>query len=239
MAFCRTIIHIIQPGDTLYRLAQRYQTTVPEIIMKNPGVNPYNLQIGARLAICSGPGTGTGTGAQDEMNLNNDMRKSWMQHLYWARMLMTSLFEELEDLDAVEARTMRTPEDIAEAFVRFYPRSQMEQLTRLLSEHTELTQQMMTAMKNGDMQRVDQLERLWYQNAEKLAALLSSINKEYSYEELIQALGRHLDMLKRQMAASLEGNHEEEVRIFDESENQMMELADYLTEGLLQQFYRS
>lgn len=237
MAFCRTITHIVQPGDTLYRLAQRYQTTVPEIIMKNPGVNPYNLQVGTRLSICNGQGNGTGV--QDEVDLNNDMRKSWLQHLYWARMLMTSLFKNLEDVDAVEARTMRTPEDIAETFVRFYPRNQMEQLNRLLSEHTELTAQMMTAMNAGDMQRVDQLERLWYQNAEKLAALLSSMNREYSYEQLIQALGRHLDMMKRQMSASLEGNYDEEVRIFDESENQMMELADYLTEGLLQQFYRS
>lgn len=237
MAFCRTITHVVQPGDTLYRLAQRYQTTVPEIIMKNPGVNPYNLQVGARLSICNGQGNDTGI--QDEINLNNDMRQSWLQHHYWARMLMTSLFKNLEDLDAVEARAMRTPEDIAEAFVHFYPRNQMEQLTRLLSEHTELTEQMMSAMKNGDMQRIDQMERLWYQNAEKLAALLSSLNKEYSYEQLIQSLGRHLDMMKRQMAASLEGNYDEEIRIFDEGENQLKELADYLTEGLLQQFYRS
>lgn len=237
MAFCKTIVHIVQPGDTLYRLAQRYQTTVPEIVMRNPGVNPYNLQVGTRLSICNGQGNNTG--AQDEVNLNNDMRQSWLQHLYWARMLMTSLFKNLDDMDAVEARTMRTPEDIAETFAGFYPRNQMEQLTRLLSEHTELTGQMMTAMKNRDMQKVDQLERLWYQNAEKLAALLSSMNKEYSYEQLIQSLGMHLDMLKRQMAASLEGNYDEEIRIFDESENQLMELADYLTEGLLQQFYRS
>lgn len=237
MTFCRTIVHVVQPGDTLYRLAQRYQTTVPEIILKNPGVNPYNLQVGTRLNICNGQGTGTGE--QDEINLNNDMRQSWLQHLYWARMLMTSLFKNLDDMDAVEARTMRTPEDIAEAFAHFYPRNQMDQLNRLLSEHTELTGQMMTVMKNRDMQKIDQIERIWYQNAEKLAALLSSMNKEYSYEQLIQSLGKHLDMLKRQMAASLEGNYDEEVRIFDESENQMMELADYLTEGLLQQFYRS
>lgn len=40
MAFCRTIIHVVQPGDTFYRLAQRYQTTVPEIILRNPGLIP-------------------------------------------------------------------------------------------------------------------------------------------------------------------------------------------------------
>ena len=55
-----------------------------------------------------------------------------------------------------------------------------------------------------------------------MAALLSSMNKEYSYEKLIQSLGMHLDMMKRQMAASLEENYDEEVRIFDESENQLI-----------------
>ncbi|MBQ7954668.1 MAG: LysM peptidoglycan-binding domain-containing protein [Lachnospiraceae bacterium] len=237
MAFCRTTIHVVQPGDTFYRLAQRYQTTVPEIIMKNPGINPYNLQVGTRLTICSGQGNNTAM--QDEVQLNNDMRKSWLQHIFWARMLMTSLFENLEDMDAVEAKTMRIPEDIAEVFVRFYPKAQMEQLTRLLAEHTDLTSQMMSAMKSEDMQRMDQMERLWYQNAEKLAALLSSMNRAYSYEDLLQSFGKHLDMLKRQMSAALDGNHEEEIRIFEENENQLMELADYLTEGLLQQFYRS
>lgn len=237
MAFCRTIIHTVQPGDTLYRLAQRYQTTVPEIIIKNPGVNPYNLQIGSRLSICNG--RENNTGALDEISLNNDMRQSWAQHQYWARMLMTSLFNDLKDLEAVETRMLQTPEDITETFVHFYPKSQTEQLNNLLTEHTELTGQMMTAMKNEDTGQIDRLERLWYQNVEKIASLLSSMNKAYSYEELIQALGKHLDMTKRQMAASLEGNYEEEIRIFDEGENQLMELADYLTEGLLQQFYRS
>lgn len=45
MAFCRTVIHIIQPGDSFYKLAQKYRTTVPDIMMRNPGVNPYNLQV--------------------------------------------------------------------------------------------------------------------------------------------------------------------------------------------------
>lgn len=237
MPFCRTITHVVQPGDSFYRLAQRYQTTVPEIVMKNPGINPYNLQVGTRLTICSGQMNNTVM--QDEIDLNNDMRQSWSQHNYWARMLMTSIFDDLDDRGAVEARTMQTPEDMAEVFVRFYPRAQIEQLERLLAEHTNLTEQMMSAMKAGDMQRMDQVEQRWYQNAERLANHLSSMNREYSSEDLLEALGKHLDMLKRQMAASLDGDHEEAVRIFDEGENQIMEMADYLTNGLLKQFYRS
>lgn len=237
MAFCKTIVHVVQPGDTFYRLAQRYQTTVPEIILRNPGVNPYNLQVGTRLSICSGQQNNTVF--EDEIGLNNDMRKAWMQHVYWLRMFMTSLFQNLEDLDAVEARLMKTPEDIAGVMDKFYPQAQIMQLMQLLGEHTELGGQIMKSLKTGEMQTVERLERQWYQNAEKIAALLAGLNTEYTYEDILQELSKHMDMTRRQMTAALGGDHDEEVRIFDENENHVMDLADYLTSGLIKQFYRS
>jgi len=45
-------IYYIQRGDTLFRLAQRYRTTVDAILEINPGLNPNNLQIGQRIKIC-------------------------------------------------------------------------------------------------------------------------------------------------------------------------------------------
>lgn len=41
-----TIPYTIKSGDTLYLLAQRYNTTVEAIIRVNPTVNPNNLKIG-------------------------------------------------------------------------------------------------------------------------------------------------------------------------------------------------
>lgn len=45
------LLHRIQKGDTLYALAERYQTTVEAITLANPGAEPENLQIGASLVI--------------------------------------------------------------------------------------------------------------------------------------------------------------------------------------------
>lgn len=44
-------LYIIQPGDTFYKLAQRFGVSVDAIIAANPGVNPNNLQIGQRICI--------------------------------------------------------------------------------------------------------------------------------------------------------------------------------------------
>lgn len=152
---------------------------------------------------------------------------------------MTSLYNTLGDLNEVGTRLMQTPEDIASVYDKFYPLSVINQLTALLTEHTRLTGEVMKATQHPEMAGMENVERQWYQNAEQVAKLLSSINSEYSYDDILKALTRHLDMTKRQMLAALNQEFDEEIRIFDESENQILEMADYLTNGLLEQFYRS
>lgn len=231
------IMHVVQPNDTFYRLAQRYKTTVPDIIMRNPGINPYNLQVGTRLNICVGQAVENMQ--KDEIDLSNDMRLAWNQHAFWIMMFQTSLFNGLGNMEAVQMRLMKTPEDIAEVFDKFYSGAMVRQLMQLLSEHTQLAGEIMQAMQDNEMQRADQLERQWYQNAENIARLLSNANTQYSYDELLQMLTVHLDLLKRQMLAALNHEYDNEVSLFDENENHLMELADYLTNGLVEQFYQS
>lgn len=54
--YCQNkITHTVQEGDSLYKLSRQYRTTVTELILGNPGVNPYNLQVGMKLLVCPGP----------------------------------------------------------------------------------------------------------------------------------------------------------------------------------------
>lgn len=48
-----TFPYTIKQGDTIYKLAQRYNTTVKAILNVNPGINPDNLQIGQVICIPS------------------------------------------------------------------------------------------------------------------------------------------------------------------------------------------
>lgn len=55
--YCQNrIVYTVKAGDSLYKLSRQYQTTVTELILGNPGVNPYNLQVGMQLNICPGEG---------------------------------------------------------------------------------------------------------------------------------------------------------------------------------------
>lgn len=46
----------IQPGDTLWSLAHRYNTTVQAILANNPGLNPNALPVGELVCIPAPPG---------------------------------------------------------------------------------------------------------------------------------------------------------------------------------------
>ena len=48
---CRGMIHVIEKGDTLYRLGNQYHVSVGQLMFANPFVNVYNLQIGDELCI--------------------------------------------------------------------------------------------------------------------------------------------------------------------------------------------
>ncbi len=51
---CNGIIYIIKPGDTLYKIGQRYGIPTAKILRANPYTNIYNLRIGDKICIPTG-----------------------------------------------------------------------------------------------------------------------------------------------------------------------------------------
>ncbi|MCD8133830.1 MAG: LysM domain-containing protein [Clostridiales bacterium] len=48
---CDGIIHVVQRGDTLYRISRQYHVSISDIMYKNPYANVYNLQAGDEICI--------------------------------------------------------------------------------------------------------------------------------------------------------------------------------------------
>ena len=44
-------VYIVKLKDTLYQIAESYDTTVEELIKRNPGLDPYNLKPGLRICV--------------------------------------------------------------------------------------------------------------------------------------------------------------------------------------------
>ena len=240
--FCpQQLTYVVKPGDNLYQLARQYQTSVSQILALNPGIDPYNLQIGSKITICPGGGfpSASSPGCPDctkHIELINTMRLAWSQHVYWARMLLISIADRLEDLDAVTARLLQNPGDIARIFAGYYPSNVAQAIAALLTEHLQIGAELITALRDGDAAQAETLNHRWYQNAEKMAAAFSGISPYYPLEDMREMLYRHLELTTQEVAMRLSGDYPADINAFDAVEREALMMADAFSSGLMRQF---
>ncbi|PXV85373.1 LysM domain-containing protein [Lachnotalea glycerini] len=48
---CKGFYYIIKEGDTLYKISKAYEVSVSDLMLANPYVNVYNLQINDEICI--------------------------------------------------------------------------------------------------------------------------------------------------------------------------------------------
>ena len=285
--YCQNrISYRVQEGDSLYKLAKQFHTTVTELILLNSGVNPYNLQTGMRLTICPGegyvdeneskpsegntnkptktpvggiviipgtttqpggttrpgtttqPGTATrpGTTTQPGNNMGVDlrqrMRMAWLNHITLLKFYLISFFENLSGQNAWKDAVYKNAEEILAIFAQYYPASAMQRFRKLFMEHLRLTDEVAAGLKADPAFSGAAMEN-WYINAEEIASFLSRQTPAYNETELRKMFYDHLDMERQQMEAYLDGDYETDIEIYLRSQQNMIELADFLTSGLL------
>lgn len=226
-----TLPYTIKPGDTLWLLAQRYNTTADAIAAANPGINPDKLIVGQ--VICIGPGRGI---SKAELDLSNDMRKLWEEHVAWTRMTIISIASDLPDQGLVTQRLLRNATDMAALFKTFYGDEKASKFGSLMKEHLVIAAQLVKAAKAGDSMAAADAEKKWYANADEIAAFLNSINPNWPREVLMSMLHEHLALTKAEAVARLSRDYATDIALFDKIENQALTMANALTQGIVKQF---
>lgn len=225
------ILHVIQPGDTLYSLAMRYGTTVQNIIDTNLALDPYNLRVGQRIFIYPNYCV-----SANEVQLLEKMNLAWLQHIMWTRMLLISIAENLKDLDDTQERLLKNPKDIADIFRPYYGNSVANKIEKLLTEHLAIGKELIVALKNKNQEQAEKLNTKWYQNADEMAELFSSINPFYPKKEVRKMLYDHLRLTSNEVENRLKGNYAEDIRAYDMVEKEVLNMSQFFVDGIVRQF---
>lgn len=238
MAECQFITHEIVRGDTLYRLAKKYRTTVPLILLANPEVNPYNLQVGTRLRICRGNQT-VERPSMDEIQMAGDLGKLWMQYVGWIKFYLESLSHPVSRQRELAQRTEQAAGRIVDVFALFYPESVVSELREAFArKYTLDLLSYANAVNNRDTMAAEQFEERVEEHAETVAALLARYNRYYDKEFLEEQLEAAPGVAEGIVLAMREGNTDREFAGFEQFDDWAAELAVYLADGLRKEFYR-
>lgn len=238
------LLHVLRQGDNLYHLARYYQTTVPGIIGQNPRIDPYDLQIGKPIVISPGKQFFTSTKLDSlafpnvaiPPALSNNMREAWMQHVYWERMLIISIAENLNDVKAVGHRLLENPVIIANIFASYYTADIANVIRQLFVQHLKIEEALVTALKDKNAETSQSSTRQWYANADQMAETFGHMNPYYSQEGIREMLYTHLDLTIHQAKMRIEGNYASDIDAFNHIESEVLEMADYFTKGIMNQF---
>ena len=172
-----------------------------------------------------------------ELALRNEMRKLWEDHVTWTRMVIVSVAADLPDRQAAVGRLLANQDDLGDAIKPYYGDAAGERLAELLREHIVIAADVLAAAKAGDSDALNAALERWYDNGNEIAAFLNAANpRNWPLEEMRAMLREHLDLTTNEAVARLGGDWDADVRAYDRAHEQVLEMADMLSEGIVDQF---
>jgi len=172
-----------------------------------------------------------------EAALHDAMRKLWEDHITWTRLFIVSAVADLPDKAATTDRLLQNQVDIGYAIKPYYGDAAGEKLTALLKTHITTAAELVAAAKANDTAKMGDATKRWYANADEIAAFLSGANpKSWPPAEMKQMMHEHLDLTTAEAVAHLKGNWSDAVAAYDKIHNQILQMADMLTAGIVNQY---
>lgn len=174
------------------------------------------------------------SGKGEELRFN--MRDLWQEHVAWTRNVVLCITDGLPGTDQAVDRLLKNQDDIGNAVKPFYGEDAGKQLATLLREHISVAAEVVKAAKANDKTTLDEANKKWHTNADNIAQFLSKANPAWKYEEMKTMMNDHLKLLTDEVTSRLKKDYAADTRAYDKSQEQILHMADMLSEGIIQQF---
>jgi len=173
----------------------------------------------------------------DPQAFHDAMRKLWEDHVTWTRLFIVSDLAGLPDKEQAATRLLQNQADIGNAIKPFYGDAAGDQLTKLLREHILTAAELLDAAKAGNTAAFEDAKTRWYANADEIATFLNTANpKAWPLDEMKDMMKSHLDLTLAEATARLNGDWSGDVAAYDKIHEQILGMADMLSQGIIHQF---
>jgi hypothetical protein len=171
-----------------------------------------------------------------EAALRAQMRRLWGDHVIWTRNMIFCLVDNLPGKDQVLERLLQNQDEIGFAFEPYYGSNVCENLSLLLREHIGYTIEVINATKSRNEQDLDQANKHWYLNADKISELLSKQNPHWLLSDLTKMMNWHQNLTIEEANQRINKDYTADVRAFDKVRMEIMTMSDMLANGIIKQF---
>lgn len=178
----------------------------------------------------------SGETKEKSVELNNNMRKEWINHIVLTHEYMRATMSDNPDSKIFTDAAMENAENIAGIFGEYYEGDVEQKLSDLFKTHVNLTKDNIEAIKRNDEAIMDNLEESLKNNTNEIANYLNSINPDWDKTELTAMINEHLAFVMGLTESVKDKNTDEELEGIEENMDHIIEMADSFTNGIVNQF---
>ncbi|MFL5959991.1 MAG: hypothetical protein ACJ75G_06995 [Gaiellaceae bacterium] len=169
--------------------------------------------------------------------LHDAMRDLWQSHGTWTERAIVDFVGGLPDTNLVVARLLQNQVDIGNAVKPYYGRKAGNQLTKLLKAHINDAVAVLAAAKSGDAAATAKAKAAFYANGNEVASFLHAANPTHWSLPAMKTMMRiHLDQVIALAVDQLKGNYKAAIGEYDVYIGHILDMADMLSTGIVQQF---
>lgn len=168
----------------------------------------------------------------DQLNAIFEIGMFWFELVTWVRNYMLSRYLGLGNMEEVKSRLVQIPSDLTRSMQVIFGERLKEDEIRLYFDYVELIEALVTAQMEGDIDEIDRITRLLYQNADERAAAITSLNPAFWDEnEWKDLLYQNLQTTLAESTSFLTGDYARNIDIFRRLLDQAENAGNYLAAG--------
>jgi hypothetical protein len=165
------------------------------------------------------------------------MRELWEAHGTWTERAIVDFVGGLPDTQLVVTRLLHNQTDIGNAVKPYYGAAAGNQLTALLKGHINAAVALLAAAKSGNATAIAKRKAAFYANGNQVARFLHSANPHHWSLAAMKTMMRiHLDQVVALAVDQLTGRYADAIRLYDVYIGHVLDMADMLSTGIMQQF---
>jgi len=173
----------------------------------------------------------------DQMSAIFGIRMFWFQLVIWIRNYMLSRYLGLGNVEEVRAQLMQVPVEFVNAMRAIFGDRVTEDYIQLFYTYIDLIDAFVTAQIEGNIDEINRITRLLYENANERAEVVTSFNPSFWDEtEWRDRLYNNLRSTIDESTSFLMGDYARNIDIFGRLMDQAESTSNYLAEGIYNYF---
>ncbi|HML36996.1 MAG TPA: hypothetical protein PKA19_06215 [Bacillota bacterium] len=170
----------------------------------------------------------------DQMNAIFGVRMFWFELATWIRSYMLSRYLGLENTEEVFERLKQVPVEYVSFLRQIFGDAVAENYVELFNQYIDLVAALITAQMEGNVDEINRITQLLYQNADQRAVFIAALNPQWSEEEWRARLYDNLRSTIDESTSFLTQDYARNIDIFSRILDQAESTSNYFEDVLFQ-----